>query len=233
MKKVVLLIVLVVAFFVPAMIHAQGLVEYEFAYCSQVGVWGDFPLIPGEPQIPGDGGSAYLIDADQYINIIVDEDCYISSGVIVYGGVYEPDATEFSIYVDPASQVYGNIEERGDGNIWMTVGHGNLFQGLITEEGSGDVLLAVDGTLNGRVEEMGEGSLAIDIYGGEPEGGPGAFIGSATEMDQGDAHLYISIGEDDGLTGKFFGSFRQENPGTCGLDVEEGAQLPRGSVCRS
>jgi hypothetical protein len=227
MKKVVLLFVLVVAVLVPATIHSQGLVEY-YTSCSDPAfdfVEGFFP--PGQiPEPPGgEYHEAYWVTGGPYIGIIVDNgDCYIAANATVYGSVIEPSDTDWSIYVDPASKVYGDIEEKGDGDVRMTVGGEQLYQGKVKEEGPGNVWLWIDGMFSGRVEEMNDGWLRIDVFGDYPSAGPGTFNGKVVEEGSGDATLVIEA------PGGYNGIFKEEGPGDCYVQSEWRDQQPRGRI---
>ena len=86
----------------------------------------DFEVVPDVGVIPA---------GENNFNVIVDIDCVIFLGANVNGNVIEPDDTPWSIGVGPTGNVNGTIEEKGEGFVYMVVGHDQLFNGNIKEEG--------------------------------------------------------------------------------------------------
>ncbi len=209
---------------VPTMIHAQGTVEYPdiFTLCSSFDPVED--PIPGS-EVPGGGPTgARWVTAGHYDHIVVDDECYISAGAIVNGKVFEPHNTAWSIYVDASAEVKGDIKEKGAGDVRMTVGQEGTYNGNVKEKGPGDVHLWIDGVFSGKVQEMGEGSLRIDVFGDAPSAGPGTFEGKAAEEGSGDATLVIEA------PGDYDGNFREEGPGECYARIELPDEQPRGRI---
>jgi hypothetical protein len=203
MKKFTLVLVLLVALIavVPTFAGDDTVCDEQFPEDT-------FPLSTEDSQVPGGTFTARIVPAGNYNKIIVNRNCYLAPGVIVNGNVIEPDNDEdYSIYVDPQATVKGNIKETGRGDVRLTVGQLMTFRGTIREKGPGNVLLWIDGFFTGTVEEQDDGNLRIDVFGDDPDAGPGTYNGNAVEMDVGDACLVINE------LGVYNGNFRQQGEG--------------------
>lgn len=119
----------------------------------------------------------------------------ILSGTTISGNIKEEDSSaDFDITVASNAYGYFNIENKGDGEVTVTVGDRDVFNGNIEDEGDESVTVTVErgDAFNRNVEEDGAGDMdtsgpeAFNRNNQEEEAGVGAssmadFNGNAWE----------------------------------------------------
>ena len=99
------------------------------------------------------------------------EDFELLSGTF-FGNIMTDELWDGTITVAEGVNFDGDIENHGDGDIFVTIGTGNVFNGNIMNKGNGLVTVSGPGTLNGNVKNEGTGmcTVSVGIHNGNEEG---------------------------------------------------------------
>ena len=124
-------------------------------------------------------------------NVIVTGNCTIEDST-VNGNILQADEGESFNIIIRRSTVYGNVENKGDGYVKVTLGDPldtavvNSFNGDIKDEGAGYVYVEVlaGSSFNGNIDEKGDGNL--DTL------GAGTFNGNTKQEDDGSCYNSIA-----------------------------------------